>query len=223
MRSVVAPASYAQTRIWLDEKIRFDPEKPLVAIYNMPFVYRLFPSYTLSVKQLYLALQLIVIKHQSLRTSLNFDAQSNQLIQRIIDHNISSDRLFTFIESTFRTDEQLNDIVHDEKRNSQHFDLAHGLAFRCHLIYYKQISANDLLCDKDVIIFNFHHALFDFPSMDVFLHDLNQAYTTNQLLSNDDTALNYVDCKYNLFSSVIRHCSFLFRYSYRTTNVNDWC
>ena len=35
--------------------------------------------------------------------------------------------------------------------------------------------------DKDAIIFNFHHALFDFPSMNVFLHDLDQAYTTGQL------------------------------------------
>ncbi|CAF1542440.1 unnamed protein product, partial [Adineta steineri] len=35
------PASFAQARIWLDERIRFDPEKPQVAIYNIPIVYRL--------------------------------------------------------------------------------------------------------------------------------------------------------------------------------------
>ncbi|CAF4159855.1 unnamed protein product, partial [Adineta steineri] len=45
-----APASFAQARIWLDERIRFDPEKPQVAIYNMPFVYRLQSGHTLSVK-----------------------------------------------------------------------------------------------------------------------------------------------------------------------------
>ena len=37
----LGPASYAQARIWLDERIRFDPDKPSVAIYNMPFLYRL--------------------------------------------------------------------------------------------------------------------------------------------------------------------------------------
>ena len=138
----------------------------------MPFVYRLSSSYTLSIKQLHHALQLVITKHQSLRTSLNFDADNNQLVQRIIELNDSSERLFAFMESTFETDQQLYETMHDEKRNSQHFDLAHGLVFRCHLIYHKQISANDLLQDKDVIVFNFHHALFDFPSMNVFLHDL---------------------------------------------------
>ncbi|CAF1683370.1 unnamed protein product, partial [Adineta ricciae] len=38
------------------------------------------------------------------------------------------------------------------------------------------------------------HALFDFPSMDIFLHDLNLAYTTGQLPSdNDDATLRYID------------------------------
>ena len=127
------------------------------------------PQHTLSITQLHQALQLIVIKHQSLRTSLIFDTEKNLLMQQIIDSNNNNNKLFAFIESTFETDEQLNDIMHDEKRNSQLFDLAQGLVFRCHIVYYKQISSNDLLSDKDAIIFNFHHALFDFPSMDVFL------------------------------------------------------
>ncbi|CAF4355789.1 unnamed protein product, partial [Adineta steineri] len=38
-----------------------------------------------------------------------------------------------------------------------------------------------------------HHALFDFPSMNIFLHDLNQAYTTGQLLYDDNTNLRYLD------------------------------
>ena len=107
--------------------------------------------------------------------------------------------MFAFIESTFETDEQLNDIMYDEKRNSQLFDLTQGLVFRCHIVYYKQISSNDLLSDKDAIIFNFHHALFDFPSMDMFLHDLNQAYTTGQLTIDDNTSLRYLDCEYEYF------------------------
>ena len=123
IRSFVAPASYAQTRIWLDEKIRFNPDKPLVAIYNMPFIYRLSPSYTLSVKQLHHALQVVVTKHQSLRTSLNFDAQSNQLMQRIIESNDNSsdNPLFTFIESIYETDEQLMTIMYDERRKLSTF------------------------------------------------------------------------------------------------------
>ncbi|CAF1565594.1 unnamed protein product, partial [Adineta steineri] len=55
-----APASFAQARIWLDERIRFDPDKPQIAIYNMPFVYRLQPGHTLSIKQLRHALYLTI-------------------------------------------------------------------------------------------------------------------------------------------------------------------
>jgi hypothetical protein len=161
----------------------------------MPFIYHLSPKHTLSVQQLHHALQLIITKHLSLRTSLIFDTENNRLMQRIIDLNDDGKQPFKFIKSTFDTDEQLTDIMHDEKRNSLLFNLAQGLVFRCHLVYHNQISSNDLLCDKDVIIFNFHHALFDFPSMDVFLHDLDQAYKTGQLFANDNTALRYIDCK----------------------------
>ncbi len=190
----IASASSAQARIWLDERIRFNPEKLSVAIYNMPFLYQLCSDYTLSIKHLHHALQLILTKHPSLRTSLIFDTESNQLIQRIIDSNDNTEPLFIFTQSTFDTEEQLIDIMHDEKRNSQLFNLAQGLVFRCHLVHHKQISSNDLLTDKDAIIFNFHHALFDFPSMDVFLHDLDQVYTTGQLTIDDTTLPNYLDC-----------------------------
>ncbi|CAF1537659.1 unnamed protein product, partial [Adineta steineri] len=190
-----APASFAQARIWLDERIRFDPDKPQVAIYNMPFVYRLQPGHTLSIKQLRHALQFTVNKHPSLHTSLHFDIEKNLLMQRVIthEHENNKNNLFSIIETTYETDEQLNHILHDEKRNPHVFDPAQGLVFRCHIIYYIQISSNHLLSDKDLLIFNFHHALFDFPSMNIFLHDLNQAYTTGQLLYDDNTNLRYID------------------------------
>jgi len=193
----------------------------------MPFVYRLSPQHTLSVKQLRQALQLIVTKHLSLRTSLIFDNEKSLLMQRIIDLTDNNNKLFAFIESTFETDEQLNTIVHDEKRNSQHFDLARGLIFRCHIVYHNEISSNDLLCDKDVIIFNFHHALFDFPSMDVFLRDLNQAYSTGQLKTDDNTLLRYLDCEYEYFLFSVQITPlvslYIFRCCHRTTNATDWC
>ncbi|CAF3965720.1 unnamed protein product, partial [Adineta steineri] len=191
-----SPASFGQTRIWLDERVRFDPDKPQVAIYNMPFVYRLQPDHTLSVKQLRHALYLTVNKHPSLHTSLHFDIEKNLLMQQVITHehkNDNNNNMFSIIETTYETDEQLNEILHDEKRNPHLFDLAQGLVFRCHIIYYKQISPDDLLSHKDLLIFNFHHALFDFPSMNIFLHDLNQAYTTGQLLYDDSTNLRYLD------------------------------
>ena len=164
----------------------------------MPFVYRLCSRDVLSTKQLHQALHQLITKHQSLCTSLLFDTQTNTLMQRILSSDDKSiDRLFTFNESIYETDEQLSNIMYDEQTNSQHFDLIHGLVFRCHIVYHKHISSNHLVSDKDRIIFNFHHALFDRASMDIFLHDLNQAYTTNQLAIDDNTnQLRYLDCKY---------------------------
>ncbi|CAF1419955.1 unnamed protein product [Adineta steineri] len=191
--TVTAPASYAQTRIWLDERIRFNSGKSQITAYNMPFVYRLFTNCTLSVQQLYNALQLVLAKHQSLHTSLIFDTEKNLLMQRVNELNDNNNRLYTLIESTYETDEQLNDIMHDERQNTQYFDLSQGLVFRYHLVYYKEISSNNLLSDRDVIIFNFHHVVFDISSINIFLNDLNQAYTTSQVSNNDNTTLRYLD------------------------------
>ncbi|CAF0854016.1 unnamed protein product [Adineta steineri] len=189
-----APASFAQARIWLDEKIRFEPNKPQIATYNMPFVYRLQLDRTLSVKELRHAIHLTVNKHPSLHTSLYFDIEKNLLMQRAIAHEDKNNHdMFSIIESTYETDEQLNEILHDEKRNPHLFDLAQGLVFRCHIIYYKQISSNHHLSLKDLLILNFHHALFDFQSMTIFLHDLNRAYTTRQIIYDDNSNLRYLD------------------------------
>ncbi|CAF1467162.1 unnamed protein product, partial [Adineta steineri] len=188
-----APASYAQTRIWHDQRIRFDPDQSQGTIYNMPFLYHVHSGHPLLTNQLHDALQLVVAKHQSLHTSLVFNREYHTLTQRLIDFNHQNNTLFTFIKSIYETEEQLNNIMNEEKHSSQLFNLAQGHVFRCHLVYYKQISPNNHLSDKDVIIFNFHHAIFDYASMNIFLHDLNQAYTTNQLSNNGDTTLRYLD------------------------------
>jgi len=205
----VALASFAQARVWHDEQIHFKPNQTRMVFYNMPFLYRLSSRNTLSMQQLRQALQLIVTKHQSLRTSLIFDTEKNQLMQQIIDLNHNSNKSFTFIKSTFETDEQLNNIMYDEKHNPQLFAVAQGLVFRCHIVYYKQVSSNNLFTDKDVLIFNFHHAIFDRSSMDVFLHDLNQAYTTGLSTNNDDNLLRYLDCKHKYVLLITIHLSFL--------------
>ncbi|CAF4017821.1 unnamed protein product, partial [Adineta steineri] len=188
-----APASFAQTRLWHNESIHYTPCTSQVTIYNMPFVYHLHLHHTLSVQHFRRALQLIVTKHESLHTSLIFVKEKNILMQQIIDMNDNSRQLFTCIESTHETQEQFNAILYDEKYNPHLFNLAQGLVFRCHLVYHKQISSDNLLSDKDLIIFNFNHALFDSPSMSIFLHDLNQVYITSQLLYDDNTNLRYID------------------------------
>jgi hypothetical protein len=192
----VAQASFAQAHKWFNELSRFHSDKSQQTLHNMPFPYRLYPTHSLSATQLRQALQLILIKHQSLRTSLIFNPENNLLMQRIANYTGHSNKLFAFIESTFQTDEQLNDILHGETFNTQLFHLDHSLVLRCHIVYYKKLSKDNLLSDKDAIIFNFHHAFFDHQSMNIFLQDLDQAYTTSQLPANENTDLRYLDCKY---------------------------
>ncbi|UJR29563.1 hypothetical protein I4U23_010780 [Adineta vaga] len=194
-----APASYAQTRLWFKERSNPDIGNSQVPSYNMPFVYRLYLQRTLSREKLSIALQLIVKKHPSLHTALTFHSEKQQLMQQIINHddNQNNKMHFPFIISTYETDQQLQQIVFDENKNSQLFDLSQGHGFRCHLVYHQETSSDDgLLSDKDLIIFNFHHAFFDLQSLDIFLDDLNQAYVAGQLCThgeNDETVLRYLD------------------------------
>ncbi|CAF1195321.1 unnamed protein product [Adineta steineri] len=176
----LTPASYAQARIWLDERIRFNSQNSQVAIYNMPFLHRLSSGGTLSISKLRQALQHVLIKHSALRTSLYFDTNKNILMQKIIDHTDNKE-LFTFIESTFETDEDLNKIMHNERGNPNNFNLLTDVVCRCHVVYYKNISQKGIIFEKDVLIFNFHHALSDFPSMKMFRQDLDYAVTEQQM------------------------------------------
>ncbi|CAF1531376.1 unnamed protein product, partial [Adineta steineri] len=189
-----APASFAQVHLLLGEQTHFDTNTPHMMNYNMPFIYCLHTEHTLSVKKLWHALQLVVIKHQSLQTSFIFDIEKNLFMQQVISLNDNNNKQFSFIESTYESEEQLNDIIENEKCNPQLFNLSQAHVFRCHLIYHQRISSNNCLSDKDIIMFNFHHAIFDLPSMHMFLYDLNQAYTTGQLPFIDgNTTLRYLD------------------------------
>ncbi|CAF1648561.1 unnamed protein product, partial [Adineta ricciae] len=189
-----APISYAQTRLLLNRQRHFHPDHLYAGIFNLPYTYRCSSSDTLSIIQLQKSLQQLVYKHQSLRTSLVFDTESNILTQQIIDmNNNDNNKLFAFVESIFEANEELNQIIYNEKYNSELFNLSQGQVFRCRAVYYKQIPTNFLISDKDIIIFNFHPAFFDLQSMNIFLHDLNRAYFTNELSCDDDNNLRYLD------------------------------
>ncbi|CAF1547888.1 unnamed protein product, partial [Adineta ricciae] len=159
----------------------------------MPFVYRLTTAHTLSPEHLRRALQHIIRRHQALRTSILLDAENDLFIQHIMSEEQGQNNTFSFVESTYETDEQLKNIVHDEQTNCHHFDLSRGVVFRFHIVYHKQKPSSEVLSMNDVLIFNFHHAIFDLASMDIFLDDLNRAYTTGQLANDDRPALRYLD------------------------------
>ncbi|CAF4249332.1 unnamed protein product, partial [Rotaria sp. Silwood2] len=159
----------------------------------MPFIYRISSGGMLSIPILRQALHVVVMKYESLRTSLIFDTEKDMLMQQIHESCDDNNQLFTFLESYFETEEELNNIIYDERSCPTYFDLSCGLVFRCHVVHKRKFVPNDQLHEGDAIIFNFHHAVFDVPSMNIFLNNLSKSYLNEEPLSDDSNCLRYID------------------------------
>ena len=74
---IIAPASFAQERIFLDEQIRFSSKNNNI-MYVIPLLYRLSSTSTnhLSISRIHQAFHAVVTKHNILRTALYLDTNS---------------------------------------------------------------------------------------------------------------------------------------------------
>ena len=195
MLFVLAEASFAQYRIYLDEQIRFEcSNEKSIAIYNLPFLYRLSER-SLSIESLRRSLRQITEKHSILRTCLRFDTINGNLIQYVRNNDIQD--WFGLDVSVIEDDNDLQMIFNDEMTNRRHFHLNEGRVFRCHIVRRRSsdIDDKDLLSVNDWIIFNFHHIAFDGQSEQIFLDDLQQFYNDQQKSNNQQIIFQYIDCK----------------------------
>ncbi|CAF1470753.1 unnamed protein product, partial [Adineta ricciae] len=179
------PASFAQTRLYLDERVRFGNTTDKVATYHVPLIYEIV-EIPLSVKKLKGALCAVMDKHKALRTRLVFDETKSKLDQQIVDQ-VALEMVITSVDNG----KALEKILYDEETNPALFSVSEGRMFRCHVIRRSVTIDEDLLNPSDIIIFNFHHAAFDGTSIDIFFHDLKEAYFTGNSLSPN--LFNYVD------------------------------
>lgn len=187
---VLAPASYAQNRTW------FDLYQTQIVPNNLYFSYRILSDKILSITQLCYALQLVVRKHESLRTALIYDIEKNSLLQMIMNSNHNKcQQLFSFTKSFIDTCHELKITLHEEFTTSNYFNLEQGTVFRCHVIQQRKSIIDDLLNEGDIICFTFHPALIDEGSMNIFFHDLDQALKKNQLIYDNEHHLRYIDCE----------------------------
>ncbi|CAF0752919.1 unnamed protein product [Adineta steineri] len=179
-------ASFAQNRLWMDEQVRFhESNNEQVSVFNELLIYKLTSLTSLSIDRLRHALKLIVTKHVILRTAVIFDEE--RLIQKILP--ISPEHYE--IQITYVTNElNIKKIFYDEETNRSLFNLEQGKVFRCHLLL--QSSDNDLK-HNDIIIFNFHHIAIDGSSIQVFIDDLRQNLTTEELSCDDQECITYLD------------------------------
>ncbi|CAF3897200.1 unnamed protein product [Rotaria sp. Silwood1] len=179
-------SSYAQERIWLDEQMRFNSVNSQIAIYNIPFLYRLTHG-QLSIERLQQTLTLLIKKHSILRTSLIYD-QEKQYLKQIINETYN----YSFEETIISNDDQLQDIIKYEETSNKIFDLTNGKVFRCHLIRQERNDKGNILNENDFILFNIHHSAFDGTSIEIFINDFEFAYTNGQLtIENELTYLDY--------------------------------
>ena len=177
------PASFAQTRLYLDERLRFGNTTQTVAIYHIPIVLDIVQG-SISLRRLHRALGAIIKKHEALRTRLVFN--ENELRQEILEYASTN-----IISTTVNSEKPLDQILYDEETNETFFDPSEGRVFRCHAIRRSINSNEDLLMPSDVVIFNFHHIAFDGESVDLFCEDLRIAYSTDQSLK--PSIFDYID------------------------------
>ncbi|CAF4327171.1 unnamed protein product, partial [Adineta steineri] len=87
---VLARASFAQERIYLDEQIRFSSNKTMMKnMYVIPLLYRISSMKNdISITRLHHAFQSVITKHNILRTVLYINDTNGNIIQHCLDANI---------------------------------------------------------------------------------------------------------------------------------------
>ncbi|CAF4229251.1 unnamed protein product, partial [Adineta steineri] len=188
-----AEASYGQQRIFVDQTIRFSNE---TSVYNVPLVYRIISnsnSQQITIDRLRQAIDAIIAKHAILRTSLDWNIDTNVLVQSIQQFNYRNQ--FEFVISYAENDEEITKIINKEITSSKLFDLNRGIVLRCHIIKYNFMRKDEeiYLEKNDIIIFNLHHIAFDGASRRIFFSDLKYNLENDSTLINNENQFQYID------------------------------
>jgi hypothetical protein len=197
---IVARASLAQERIFLDEQIRFS-SKTNNAVYAIPLLYRLSSTTNrVSIARLRHAFQAIIIRHNILRTALYLD-KNGTIIQHCLNADVIIDDMKAYqfsVISLPNNSRHTKNIVDELLNQSDLFDLSKGRVINCHILRQNQsqnsISENyDLLDTDDLLLFSIHHAVFDGASILTFIHDLLFAYESQCSIPLNENTLKYID------------------------------
>jgi Condensation domain len=202
---ILARASFAQERIFLDEQIRFSSKTNNI-MYVIPLIYRISSSKDshISITRLHRAFQSVIMKHSILRTALYLDSNGT-ILQHCFNVNTINDDMkpyeFSIINLHNDNDCEIDKTINEILNHSNLFDLSKGRVIHCHILrrYHSNWFSSqndDLLMNDDLILFNIHHSAFDGTSTSIFLRDFSLAYETNSSLpidDDDDDAIQYID------------------------------
>ncbi|CAF4137559.1 unnamed protein product, partial [Adineta steineri] len=205
---VLARASFAQERIYLDEQIRFSSNKTTMNnIYVIPLLYRISSMKDdVSITRLHHAFQSVITKHNILRTALYIDDTNGNIIQHCLDANIilNDDHMksngLTIINLHNDDRRHMNEVIEGILNQADLFDLSKGRVVRFHILRHCGYSRDDISCENDDlltendhILISVHHTVFDGASTSIFLRDLSLAYQSDESLSMDANSLQYID------------------------------
>ncbi|CAF4313863.1 unnamed protein product, partial [Adineta steineri] len=183
-------ASFAQERIFLDEQIRFSNKH----IFYNNFVALRVTEGILSINRVLQALQLVLRKHDILRTSLVFNNDDSTLQQYVTGNH----KTFTFLDQqTFESDNELQNIIYRTVINPDLFDLSSGRVFSSQILQQQKtthVTAHTEFLEKyDALVLYFHHAAVDGTSIAILLNDFYNAYSNNMTVSLDEQSVQYID------------------------------
>jgi hypothetical protein len=185
----LGPASLTQETLCSNEHNHLIPESLSTSNIQLTFILSLGSQ--LSLRRLNHALTLLITKHRALRTCLTIASDNNTWSQRVL--SLDDKIVPMVIGSKAETIEELEAILLQEETNRNHFDLTTGRVFRCHVIQSSDHNDEDLLLHGDILLFNFHHAIFDDSSKSIFLLDFKRLYSTGMFDIDDDYMPSLID------------------------------
>ncbi|BCQ27138.1 hypothetical protein NK8_53270 (plasmid) [Caballeronia sp. NK8] len=169
------PLSFAQERLWFLEQLN-----PGQSTYHIPIALRL--SGALDVPAFHAALNALVARHESLRTS--FAQHDGQAVQRIAAELELALPLDTLAPGTQAA--EVRRLAQDEGRRP--FDLQHGPLLRARLLRLAE--------EEHVLLFTMHHIVSDGWSSGVLVRELGACYTAalrNEPIALPPLAVQYAD------------------------------
>lgn len=174
----IFPASFAQQRLWLIEQLI-----PGSSLYVIPLVFRL--TGTLESQHLHHSIQVIVQRHEILRTTLDWiDEQLMQIVAPASSVDLQSIDLRSF-PAEQREDLALQQI---EAAIQQPFQLNQGPLFRVQLWQLQDT--------EHLLLLTLHHIIFDEWSSAVLIRELGELYrglVNQQPVTLPELPIQYAD------------------------------
>ncbi|ARU63542.1 hypothetical protein CBW65_22930 [Tumebacillus avium] len=154
----VIPASFAQQRLWF-----FDQFERGSALYNIPVAYRI--AGRLDVAALEAALQALILRHESLRTT--FGVQEGEPVQ-VIHPDQKIDVPVVDLTGAAESEQQLRTEELMQTFANVPFDLGSGPLMRVQAVRFSE--------QEHLLLVNLHHIIADGWSLGVLIRELAELY-----------------------------------------------